>query len=211
MRDVKEGKKAATIRRRDFIKSTTAAGFAVAFAGRTLSQEKPQDKIALPPQPQPAAPVGAEEELRVALIGCGEQGRVLMEACLRIPGIHIAAVCDIWEYSRTYSANYLKKYGVNVSVYEDYRELLAKEKGLAAAVIERPALLEEQIRAVLVRPGPVVCDVRLDTRYEFSPKLSSEKRPDGRIVSKPLEDLSPLLPREELRENLLIPSWPEES
>jgi acetolactate synthase-1/2/3 large subunit len=75
---------------------------------------------------------------------------------------------------------------------------VADAYGLAAAVIERPALLEEQIRAVLVRPGPVVCDVRLDTRYEFSPKLSSEKRPDGRIVSKPLEDLSPLLPREEL-------------
>jgi acetolactate synthase-1/2/3 large subunit len=58
---------------------------------------------------------------------------------------------------------------------------------------------------VLAIPGPVVCDVRLTADYRFEPKLSSEKKADGRIVSKPLEDMFPFLDREEFRNNLLIP------
>ncbi|MBI3073274.1 MAG: thiamine pyrophosphate-binding protein [Deltaproteobacteria bacterium] len=86
-------------------------------------------------------------------------------------------------------------------------ERLATAYGLPTAVIERPEKLDDQVRAVLSRPGPVVCDVRLDVDYLFNPKLSSERKPDGRMVSKPLEDLSPLLPRDEFATNMLIPPW----
>ena len=61
-----------------------------------------------------------------------------MESCLRIPGIRIAAVCDIWEYSQRYASRYLKKFGQQVNVYEDYRDMLSKEKGLDAALIATP-------------------------------------------------------------------------
>ena len=57
------------------------------------------------------AKIRTADELRVALIGAGEQGRVLLESCLRIPGIRIAAVCDIWSYSQQYASGYLRKYG----------------------------------------------------------------------------------------------------
>ncbi|HWR58473.1 MAG TPA: hypothetical protein VN328_06265, partial [Thermodesulfovibrionales bacterium] len=59
-------------------------------------------------------------------------------------------------------------------------------------------------------PGPVVCDVLLLPDYKFSPKLSSERRPDGRIVSKPLEDMYPFLDREEFKRNMIIPEWNRE-
>jgi acetolactate synthase-1/2/3 large subunit len=36
------------------------------------------------------------------------------------------------------------------------------------------------------------------------PRVSSLKRPDGRIVSKPLEDLYPFLSRKEFRENMIV-------
>ena len=39
----------------------------------------------------------------------------------------------------------------------------------------------------------------------FAPKLASRRLPDGRMISSPLEDLAPFLPREELRQNMLIP------
>ncbi len=183
MRDVKEGKKAAAIRRRDFIKSTTAAGLAAAFAGRALSQEKPQDKTALPPQPQPAAHVGAEEELRVALIGCGEQGRVLMEACLRIPGIHIAAVCDIWEYSRQYASGYLNKYGQKPAVYEDYRELLAREKGLDAAIVATPDWVHaEHTNACLAAGLHVYCEKEMSNSLEKARSMVLAARRSGKLL-----------------------------
>lgn len=39
------------------------------------------------------------------------------------------------------------------------------------------------------------------------PKLASEVRPDGTMVSKPLEDMYPFLDREEFLENMLIEPW----
>lgn len=57
----------------------------------------------------------------------------------------------------------------------------------------------------LASDGPAICEVMLDPDQQFEPKLSSRQLPDGRMVSSPLEDLYPFLPREELRENMLIP------
>ncbi len=51
--------------------------------------------------------------------------------------------------------------------------------------------------------GPVVWEVMLDTDYNFEPKLSSEKLPDGRMISKPLEDMYPFLPRDEFNSNMI--------
>lgn len=48
------------------------------------------------------------DPLNVALIGCGEQGSVLMNAALKIPDIRFKAVCDIWPYRRTYGERLLK-------------------------------------------------------------------------------------------------------
>ncbi len=53
--------------------------------------------------------------------------------------------------------------------------------------------------------GPVVCEVMLQEDYIFAPKHSSEKLPDGKIISKPLEDMFPFLDRDEFRENM--PDW----
>jgi acetolactate synthase-1/2/3 large subunit len=36
------------------------------------------------------------------------------------------------------------------------------------------------------------------------PRVSSEKQPDGRMVSKPLEDMYPFLDREEFRKEMIV-------
>ncbi|HEY6007144.1 MAG TPA: thiamine pyrophosphate-binding protein [Geobacteraceae bacterium] len=84
---------------------------------------------------------------------------------------------------------------------------IASAYGIPAEVIDGHAGLEERLRAVLGRPGPVLCEVRLAPDYRFEPKLSSERLPDGRMVSKPLEDMYPFLDRDEFRRNMLIPEW----
>lgn len=52
--------------------------------------------------------------------------------------------------------------------------------------------------------GPVICEVFTHPEQLFVPKLSLAPQKDGSIISPPLEDLSPLLPREEMRKNMLI-------
>jgi acetolactate synthase-1/2/3 large subunit len=92
--------------------------------------------------------------------------------------------------------------------FPDFRKL--------AAAFEIPyfsasshAELPEVIRLTLEAPGASITEVHLDLRQQFSPKLSSRKLPDGRMISSPLEDLAPFLPREEFRSNMLIPPLEE--
>jgi acetolactate synthase-1/2/3 large subunit len=52
--------------------------------------------------------------------------------------------------------------------------------------------------------GPVVCEVMCIRDQEIVPTTSSKKLPDGRMVSKPLEDLYPFLDRETFRKEMVI-------
>ena len=52
--------------------------------------------------------------------------------------------------------------------------------------------------------GPVICEVFIHPEQPFVPKLSLALQKDGSIISPPLEDLSPLLPRDEMRKHMLI-------
>jgi acetolactate synthase-1/2/3 large subunit len=63
----------------------------------------------------------------------------------------------------------------------------------------------EGMRAALATEGPVLCEVMVDPEQAFEPKLSSRTLPDGRMVSSPLEDLSPFLDRDEFAGNMLVP------
>jgi acetolactate synthase-1/2/3 large subunit len=72
------------------------------------------------------------------------------------------------------------------------------------------AEMESAIKAVLLEEGPVICEVMLTTEQVFAPKMSSKRLADGRMVSRPLEDLAPFLERTELQENMLIELLAEE-
>lgn len=70
--------------------------------------------------------------------------------------------------------------------------------------IDDHAELDVGIRRTLEVDGPSFCEVVLDLRQPFAPKLSSRKLPDGRMITSSLEDMAPFLSREELQENMII-------
>ena len=61
------------------------------------------------------------------------------------------------------------------------------------------------VRETLDGEGPQLCEVMLDPEQAFSPKTSSRRLPDGRMISAPLEDMAPFLPRDEFAGNMFIP------
>jgi acetolactate synthase-1/2/3 large subunit len=65
--------------------------------------------------------------------------------------------------------------------------------------------MKAAIAETLRGEGAQMCEVFLDKNQAFSPKLSSRRLEDGTMVSSPLEDLAPFLPREEFAQNMLIP------
>ena len=75
---------------------------------------------------------------------------------------------------------------------------LATGFGIPASRVGKDADLAAAIRATLDGEGPQLCEVMIDKRQEFAPKLSSRRLDDGTMVSPTLEDLSPFLPRIEL-------------
>lgn len=75
---------------------------------------------------------------------------------------------------------------------------------------ESHSQLHDAIEATLKEIGPCVCEILNDENVVFAPKLGAKQHPDGRITSPPLEDLSPFLSREELRDNMIIESSKEE-
>lgn len=66
------------------------------------------------------------------------------------------------------------------------------------------------IKKTLAHDGPSVCEVMLTLTQQFAPKTSSKRLADGRMVTRPLEDLAPFLPAEELAENMLVPMVDED-
>ena len=63
--------------------------------------------------------------------------------------------------------------------------------------IESVDEIEEKVREVLSGDDPVLCEVVVDYRQNFEPKLSSKALPDGTMVSPPIDDMFPFLDREE--------------
>lgn len=57
--------------------------------------------------------------------------------------------------------------------------------------------------------GPSICEVFMHPQQLFLPKLGLVPQKDGSIVSPPLEDLSPLIPRDVLREAMTIGLHPK--
>ncbi len=81
---------------------------------------------------------------------------------------------------------------------------IAAAYGLQTAKLENEDNLSARIEEILNTPGPVLCEVSMDPKQTLYPKLSSEVKPDGTMVSKPLEDMYPFLPREEFRKCMII-------
>lgn len=88
-------------------------------------------------------------------------------------------------------------------------EKLAYAYGIPYSSIHTNSELKENVQKTLQAPGYQLCEVYVDTVQKFEPKSATMKRPDGSLVSPPLEDLAPFISRDELAENMYIPMMKE--
>ena len=64
--------------------------------------------------------------------------------------------------------------------------------------------IDEIIEIVKKERSCCICEVFCTTKQPFEPKSATKKLDDGTLVSRPLEDLSPFLDREELKKNMYV-------
>ena len=82
---------------------------------------------------------------------------------------------------------------------------VAEAYGIRSMEILDQGNIRALVQAVLDLPGPVVCAVRVSSDQITAPRATSSVRPDGTIVSLPMEDMAPRLPREVFLSEMLVP------
>ena len=159
-------------RRRFLASSTAAAGLAMAGRARAAEAEE-------------------ADAIHTAIVGAGNHGRELLRLCLKIPGVRFKAVCDIWPFSQTYASRFLAAYKQPVNVYEDYREMLAKEKDLDAAIIATPdAFHADQTVACLEAGMHVYCEKEMHHTLEGARRMVETARKTGKLLQVGRQHLS---------------------
>lgn len=155
------------VNRREFIRSAAAAGATLMV---TVPGWARQDS-------------GKGDELAVAIIGPGSQGKFLVTKALKIPGIRFVAVCDIWPYHREWAAKLLKKYDQPVNTYEDYREMLAKEPQLDAVIVATPDWMHAEHANACLRAGKhVYAEKEMANTIEAAGSMVQTARETGKLL-----------------------------
>jgi len=117
------------MRRRDFIRTS-----AVAAGSSVLGLEGVAASLARGRVPR-------EDEVRVGLIGVGSRGKEMMRMFLRVPGVRVTALCDVYE-PRFAEGRQIT--GEDTPVFEDYRRMLDSATELDAVIVATPLNLHAE-------------------------------------------------------------------
>ena len=79
---------------------------------------------------------------------------------------------------------------------------VAEAFGIKSFLIDNPNNLEDIVKETLDYSGPSLCVVKTDITQKILPKQVNYMKEDGQMASRPIEDMGPLLDREELKEAL---------
>ncbi len=110
--------------RRQF--TETGALAAAAMLGSSLPATRADEKVA-----------GANERIRIGMIGVGNRGGQLLSAFLPHQDAHIVAICDVYKPHLEKTAARLAKVGNHAEQFSDFRKLIDRED-LDAIVIATP-------------------------------------------------------------------------
>ncbi|MDD4929261.1 MAG: thiamine pyrophosphate-binding protein [Gallionella sp.] len=83
-------------------------------------------------------------------------------------------------------------------------EKIAVAYGIPFHRVSESVLLDTALTQLMAASGPMILEVMCPQNQEIIPTASSKKMPDGRMVSKPLEDMYPFLDREEFLANMIV-------
>jgi predicted dehydrogenase len=125
--------KNSALTRREFLVDTALAGAGAALLGGLA----------------PASALGANDRIRVGVLGTGERARYVMKFFQTAPGVEIAAVCDVYAPAR---AQALEIAGPDAQAYSNYREVLDR-KDIDAVLIGSPDHWHKQMLIDAVNAG----------------------------------------------------------
>jgi predicted dehydrogenase len=158
--------------RRRFLRSAGTVGAGLALAPTVIGAGSQ------------AAGANEHPSLRVALIGAGAQGQILLDAGRRIDGVRFEAVCDIWEaYHLRRGFRILQRCGHPARPYTDVEEMLDKEKNLDAAIVATPDFWHARHTLACLEAGlHVYCEAPMSNTVEDARRMARAARRNGKLL-----------------------------
>jgi acetolactate synthase-1/2/3 large subunit len=109
----------------------------------------------------------------------------------------------IRQTQKTFMDNRLFGEGPETGVWCPDALKIAEAYGIKGIRIDSVDDMDAKIQEVLEHDGPVICDVMTQEWQLIVPRVSSDKLPDGSLVSRKYEDMFPYLTEEELKRNMV--------
>jgi predicted dehydrogenase len=154
--------------RRDFIKLTTATTIAAATSTTVLAAG----------EREPSRSVSPSDKIRLGLIGAGGQGMGDTREALKIPGIELVAVADLYD-GRLARAKEI--WGNQLFTTRDYREVLARSE-VDAVIIATPDHWHMRISNDAMSAGKdVYCEKPMVQQLEQGKHVIETAQKTGRI------------------------------
>ncbi|MGH9451879.1 MAG: Gfo/Idh/MocA family protein [Terriglobia bacterium] len=158
-----EAKESKSVTRREFLKGTAAAGAGIAALGGLA----------------PASVLGANDRVRMALIGCGERGSYDMSLFMKNPGVEVVALCDVYEPRRLRQQTVA---GPEAQAYLDYHEVLDR-KDIDAVLIAVPDHWHKQVLVDAVHAGKdAYCEKPIMHNIPEGIEMVAAVKESGRVV-----------------------------
>lgn len=126
-----------------------------------------------------ARKISPNEKMRIGCIGIGGQGGGVTAELATFPDVEIAALCDV---DPAYALKNSKKYPA-APLYNDYREMLAKERNLHAVMIATPDHWHAPISIAAMQLGlHVYCEKPLAHTIEEARLMARVARETGVVT-----------------------------
>jgi len=174
---------ASGFNRRDFLK----AGSAVT-AGTFIADGLKTHLLAA--EEQPAAPIAANDQIQIALIGAGGQGSGDTRTALLVPGVKLVAVADCYD-GRLARAKEI--WGNDIFTTRDYKEILSRSD-VDAILIGTPDHWHKQAAVDSMNAGKdVYCEKPMIHAYSDGPEFVATAKKTQRIIQIGSQRVSSLL------------------
>ena len=158
------------MKRRDFLH--LAVGAAAAAQARPLFAIRPQQ----------SGPVGANDRIRSAIIGCGGRGRAVMREWIEHTDTTFVAACDVDRGRTEATVTELKEAGHTAQGYEDYRRILERDD-VDALLIATPDHWHSPMTIEAIAAGKdVYCEKPVSNTVEAAVKMRDAARGSNRII-----------------------------
>ncbi len=172
-----------SISRRRFLRDSAwaaaAAAFAAAFQERAEAQQQRGQSVSAQAAPSAASPARSTNlpPVRIGFIGTGTQGQTLLQRLVRIPGVRVVAVCDVYP---PHLSRAVDMTGGQATSYRDYRRLLDR-KDIDAVIIATPLHLHAQMAIDAMQAGKhVLCEKMMAYSIEEARRMVQVSRETGK-------------------------------